>query len=75
MPSHTKKVGIAGRFGPRYGKRIRERWAELKSLQKRKWECPYCKAKAVKALAVGIWYCEKCGKKFTGKAWVPYEIK
>ena len=66
----TKKVKSAGRFGARYGRKIKERVIKIESKQ-RKWQkCPYCKNNRAKRLAVGIWQCRKCDKKFTGKAYV-----
>ena len=68
----VKKVGPAGSFGARYGKRIRELWARITSEKRKRHICPYCKARAVKWVAVGIYICKKCGAKFTGKAYTPY---
>jgi large subunit ribosomal protein L37Ae len=67
--SHTKKVGITGRFGPRYGISIRARI--LKVTAKKTKECPYCKKKRVKRTSAGIWECDKCKAKFTGGTHVP----
>lgn len=36
--------------------------------------CPYCSRVQVKRIAVGIWHCRKCGKKFTGKAYAPVHM-
>ncbi|NPB01966.1 MAG: 50S ribosomal protein L37ae [Methanopyri archaeon] len=69
--SHTKKVGPAGRFGPRYGMRIRRRVAEVEAVQRRKHECPQCGRVAVKRVSTGIWKCTKCGATFTGGAYYP----
>lgn len=63
--SKTKKVKAAGRFGPRYGRRVRTKIADIESIQRKKQTCPFCKG-VVKRLSKGIWQCRKCNKKFTG---------
>jgi large subunit ribosomal protein L37Ae len=65
----TKKVSSAGRFGVRYGKRIREAVITVEKRQKQKQKCPYCKRLTAKRVAKGIWSCKKCKKKFTGGAY------
>ena len=65
----TKKVGSAGRFGAKYGARIRKAVAKIEKLQKAKQECPVCKTGKVKRLAKGIYYCRKCNSKIAGKAY------
>jgi large subunit ribosomal protein L37Ae len=67
----TKKVGSAGRFGSRYGRRIRHRVAEIEKKQKSWHKCPFCHKQKVKRVSTGIWSCRKCGIKFAGKAYVP----
>lgn len=67
----TKKVGTAGRFGARYGKKLRSKIAEIEKKQKSWHKCPYCAKFKVKRVSVGIWQCRSCGAKFTGKA---YEV-
>ncbi len=62
----TKKVGAAGRFGPRYGKRSKKKLADIELLQRVKQKCPYCKKPKAKRDSKGIWICRNCGKKFTG---------
>jgi large subunit ribosomal protein L37Ae len=66
-----KKVGTAGRFGPRYGKKIREKVAEIEAIQRQKHTCPKCGKRGVKRVSTGIWKCLKCGFKFAGKAYFP----
>ncbi|OYT42112.1 MAG: 50S ribosomal protein L37ae [Candidatus Aenigmarchaeota archaeon ex4484_224] len=68
----TKKVGSAGRFGPRYGKKQRKIVAEIEKLQRKRHVCPRCGLPYVKRLSTGIWYCTKCGAKFAGGAYVPF---
>jgi len=67
----TKKVGSTGRFGARYGRKIRTRVLKIEKLQNAKHSCPKCNKPGVKRLATGIWFCKKCGAKFAGKAYVP----
>ena len=65
----TKKVKSAGRFGPRYGLKVRERLKSIEEKQRKKQECPFCKKKTLKRVASGIWECKKCGKKFASNAY------
>ena len=58
-------------FGARYGRKIRNKLGKFQELKNKKKECPYCKALKVKRIAAGIWNCEKCKAKFTGRA---YEV-
>ncbi|MBI2044486.1 50S ribosomal protein L37ae [Candidatus Pacearchaeota archaeon] len=64
MPSKLKKTKSAGRFGARYGKRVRVSLVAVEEKQRKKQKCPYCKKLGVKRLSKGIWQCNKCGKKF-----------
>lgn len=65
----TKKVGSAGRFGSRYGKRIRQRIIDVEKKQRGWQKCPYCNKVRAKRVSVGIYQCKKCESKFTGKAY------
>jgi len=62
MPK-TKKVKAAGRFGVRYGTRVRKKIADIESTQRKKQNCIFCNG-TVKRLSKGIWHCKKCDKKF-----------
>ena len=64
----TKKVKAAGRFGARYGRRVRVKIAELEGNQRKKQECIFCKGNA-KRTSKGIWECKRCGKKFAEHAY------
>ncbi|PUA32451.1 MAG: 50S ribosomal protein L37ae [Zestosphaera tikiterensis] len=68
----TKVVGIAGRFGPRYGSSLRFKWKEVMDRRYARYTCPFCKARVrMKRLSVGLWQCPKCHTVFTGGAYVP----
>ena len=64
--ARTKKVKAAGRFGARYGKRVRNKIVQIESDQRKKQKCMFCDGTA-KRLSKGIWKCKKCDKKFTGR--------
>jgi large subunit ribosomal protein L37Ae len=65
----TKKVKSAGRFGPRYGVRVRVKIAAIESEQRKKQQCIFCDGRA-KRLSKGIWTCQKCGKKFASNTFI-----
>lgn len=64
-----KKFGSVKRFGPRYGRRLKNKVADVEKKSKKLGKCPYCKKMAAKRLSVGIWECKKCNSKFTGNAY------
>ncbi|MEK6903400.1 MAG: 50S ribosomal protein L37ae [Nanoarchaeota archaeon] len=68
----TKKAGTAGRFGARYGKTLRVKLATIEQQQRQKHQCPDCKKYQVKRVSLGIYECNHCDVKFTGRAYVPY---
>ena len=59
------------RFGPRYGRKPKKKFAQIEKQQRAKHKCPYCNKTAVKRLALGLWQCRKCQVKFAGKAYAP----
>ena len=67
----TKKVGTAGRFGTRYGRKLRKRVSEVEGKMKMWHKCPYCNKLKVKKNFSGVWQCRSCKTKFTGKAYLP----
>ncbi len=64
MASKTKKAKASGRFGARYGKKVRSNLVKVESKQRIKQTCPYCSKKGVKRISKGVWHCKKCNKKF-----------
>lgn len=67
----TKKVKSAGRFGQRYGVKIRHMVRRIEEKQKGWHLCPRCGRKRVKRESTGIWVCRKCNAKFAGGAYLP----
>lgn len=70
--ARTKKVGSTGRFGPRYGAKLRRRVLDIDNRRKEPTRCPSCATKALKRQAAGLWNCTKCGLVFAGGAYVPF---
>jgi large subunit ribosomal protein L37Ae len=67
----TKKVGITGKYGPRYGTKTKKVVKEIEVKERQQRVCPYCERLALKRIAAGIWYCRKCKTKFAGGAYFP----
>ncbi|MBD3164336.1 50S ribosomal protein L37ae [Candidatus Woesearchaeota archaeon] len=66
--AEAKKLGSSKRFGARYGRTVKQRFAKIEKEQRRLHKCPYCNRLSAKRVANGIWRCKKCSSKFTGKA-------
>mmetsp|Transcript_6416 Transcript_6416/g.22601 ORF Transcript_6416/g.22601 Transcript_6416/m.22601 type:complete len:93 (-) Transcript_6416:187-465(-) len=69
MAKRTKKVGIVGKYGTRYGASLRKQVKKLEVSQHSKYFCDFCGKFAVKRKAVGIWLCGGCGKVKAGGAY------
>ncbi len=67
----TKKVGTTGRYGVRYGTKTKKAVLEIENRMKKEKVCPYCERPALKRMAPGVWYCNKCKTKFAGAAYFP----
>ena len=67
----TKKVGITGRFGPRYGTKTKKIIRKIESRIEKEKVCPFCERSTLKRVAAGVWYCKKCKTKFAGAAYFP----
>lgn len=60
----------AGRYGVRYGRKLREKIGKIEKIKRDTNTCPYCHySDKVEREAAGIWYCGKCKSKFTGRAY------
>jgi large subunit ribosomal protein L37Ae len=65
------KTRSAGRFGARYGRKIRKLVADIEEEMKRPHKCPQCAHLKVKRISTAIWQCRKCGYTFAGGTYVP----
>jgi len=68
---HTKKIGAAGRFGPRYGTKSRKLVTEIERKLGQQYKCPSCSGVKVRRISTAIWQCARCGAKFAGAAYTP----
>jgi len=71
MARRTKKVGICGKYGTRYGASLRKTIKKIEISQRKKYVCAFCGKTAVKRTVVGVWECMKCRKATTGGAYTP----
>ncbi len=65
-----RKTKSAGRFGVRYGRKIRKAVATVEERTKALHKCPKCERKSVARIGTGIWKCAKCGYTFTGGTYI-----
>jgi len=70
MTTKLKKTKSAGRFGARYGKKVRVRIVKVEEKQRVRQKCPFCERLGVKRISKGVWECKKCNKKFAGNVYV-----
>merc|ERR1712178_169274 len=66
----TKKVGITGKYGTRYGASLRKQVKKIEISQHATYTCSFCGKDSVKRECVGIWNCKGCHKTIAGGAWV-----
>jgi large subunit ribosomal protein L37Ae len=69
MTKRTKKVGVVGKYGVRYGSSLRKQVKKMEITQHAKYTCTFCGKDTVKRTAVGIWKCKGCKKTIAGGAW------
>ncbi|KAI5862306.1 ribosomal protein L37ae [Durotheca rogersii] len=69
MTKRTKKVGIAGKYGTRYGASLRKQVKKMEITQHARYTCTFCGKVSVKRHSVGIWDCKSCGKTVAGGAY------
>jgi len=69
MADAIKHFNAVRRYGTRYGRRNRYKVALIEVEQKKSHKCPKCAFMKVKRVSTGIWQCQKCNAKFTGRAY------
>ncbi|OAT06631.1 50S ribosomal protein L37Ae [Blastomyces gilchristii SLH14081] len=69
MTKRTKKVGVTGKYGTRYGASLRKQVKKMEVSQHARYVCTFCGKNSVKRKAVGIWECRSCSKVVAGGAW------
>lgn len=75
MPKKKKNVGIAGKFGPRYGVKVRKQIQAIEKEKVKRHTCPRCKHQSVKRVGAGIWKCRRCNLTFASGAYSPVHSK
>merc|ERR1712039_452958 len=70
MAKRTKKVGICGKYGVRYGSSLRKISKKFEIAQHMRYQAPSGKM-TLRRTCVGIWQCKKSGFKVAGGAWTP----
>merc|ERR1712080_382060 len=55
MAKRTRKVGIVGKYGTRYGASLRKMAKKIEVSQHARYTCKFCGKDAMKRTAVGIW--------------------
>lgn len=65
----TKKAGIVGKYGTRYGASLRKVVKKMEVSQHSKYFCEFCGKNTMKRHAVGIWKCKACKKVKAGGAY------
>ncbi len=69
MADKAKGYGSVKRFGVRYGTKLKGKIGKIEAERRLSTKCPYCHYRKAKRLATGIWFCQKCKSRFTGKAY------
>ena len=65
----TKKVGIVGKYGTRYGASLRKQIKKIEIAQRGRYRCQFCGKSKMRRECVGIWKCRHCGKTIAGGAY------
>ena len=66
-----RKTRSAGRFGVRYGSKVRKLVADIEERMRQGYKCPECGIMAIRRTDTGIWSCKKCNHTFSGGTYIP----
>merc|ERR1711915_285913 len=69
MAKRTKKAGIVGKYGTRYGASLRKMVKKMEISQHKRHVCTFCGKTAMKRVVVGIWSCKPCRRTVAGGAY------
>ena len=69
MAKRTKKVGICGKYGTRYGATLRKIVKKFEVTQHATYVSPFCGKNTVRRQAAGIWHCKRTNKRIAGGAY------
>ncbi|CAM9132628.1 unnamed protein product [Sphacelaria rigidula] len=69
MGKRTKKVGITGKYGVRYGSSLRKVIKKIEISQHATYTCPFCGKETTRRQVTGIWKCSACKKISAGGAY------
>ncbi|KAL1782724.1 60S ribosomal protein L37a [Sigmodon hispidus] len=69
MANRTKKVGIVGKYGTRYGASLWKMVKKIEISQHTKYTCSFCGKNKMKGRAIGIGHCGSCMKTVADGAW------
>ncbi|KAF4581906.1 60S ribosomal protein L37a [Ophiocordyceps camponoti-floridani] len=70
MTKRTKKVGVTGKYGTRYGASLRKQVKKMEVTQHAKYVCTFCGKTTVRRHSVGIWNCKSCKRTMAGGAYI-----
>mmetsp|Transcript_21287 Transcript_21287/g.34055 ORF Transcript_21287/g.34055 Transcript_21287/m.34055 type:complete len:93 (+) Transcript_21287:135-413(+) len=69
MARRTKKVGIVGKYGTRYGSSLRKQIKKIEIQQRGRYRCQFCGKSKMRRQVVGVWNCRSCHKTIAGGAY------
>merc|ERR1712167_251612 len=75
MGKRTRKAGICGKYGTRYGATLRKTVKKYEISQHASYQCQFCGKDSLNRTNVGIWHCKSCKKVIAGGAWQPSTIR